>query len=215
MVARERINSTCTVFIMNTKYYARENCCGGFNSGAKDTVKEAVDYAIGQLAASGGSIFLKNIPLPGDVVSYGSHILIVADWKDGEGNWQRKFYSNDKCIDRVGDCPEKVSGTHTHANNTSEQQIFEWIPTVLGELFNADFNFEPLTKGATLRFYKKVNDAAYTLITNMVYSVTPTNKVVVVKADQKLTALKATLQSDEAEGASRDIKWDYYKEDWS
>ena len=104
MVARERINSTCTVFLMNTKYYARANCCGGFDSGAKDTPAEAVNYAIAQLTTPGGSIYLKDIEIPETLDSYGDNILIIeAAVRDGV--YDIRSYSNNKQIASMREGP--------------------------------------------------------------------------------------------------------------
>lgn len=103
MVVRERIVATCTVFLMNTKYYARENCCNGFDSGPKDTAKEAGDYAIGQLV-SGGLIVFKDIQVPDNLTSYGPDI-VIQEMAVRDGVYDIRWYSNDKQIASMRDGP--------------------------------------------------------------------------------------------------------------
>ena len=216
MVARERINSTCTVFEMNTKYYARENHCGGFNSGPKDTPKEAFDYAITELASSGGSIFAKNIPLPGDVISYGNHILIVAEWKDGEDKWQRDYYRNNTRLRELADpIAVLIDDTFSHPNSTDETDLKVWTiskPVVIHEL---TLDLSNLTENLTIRVYKKLNGEWRRLLGRTLSWQTSYDVAVPLGTISSITDVKITVQSASLEGASRDIPYSGWQEEWS
>jgi len=102
--------------------------------------------------------------------------------------------------------------THSHADNTNEQTIVELTPSVYTE-YKFQFDFTNLTQDATLKVYKKVKSTgSYVEFPNSRLTIGTEQRAGMesVKTATKI-ALKLTLTSSIAEGASRDVDFNYGK----
>lgn len=109
MVTIDRINSSYSVYYYATtsQYHGKCNECGGTDAGPSGSLATVVQAVIDLLeAGSGGSIFLKDLQIPGGI-TYGATILIIADYQ-GERAYYRnnaKLFSLEDLADLVVELP--------------------------------------------------------------------------------------------------------------
>ena len=99
-----------------------------------------------------------------------------------------------------------LEGTFSHPSGITEQTIVEVVLTKRTLVRTILIDLVNLTKGCTLRLYHKIDGTNYREVDDYAWDVAMCDGV---EIDSFMTdhAFKVTIQSDEAEGASRDIPY--------
>ena len=98
-----------------------------------------------------------------------------------------------------------VEGTHSHGNNTNEQDVIEIIANVKNVEVSLDMI--NLVQNTTIRVYEKVDGSTYRSMSQKVFPTDfPTNaKVVVINLNGKEIDQKITFQSGTVEGSTKNV----------
>ncbi len=100
---------------------------------------------------------------------------------------------------------DEISGTYSHPNVTTEQDVLEFLSLLNDIEVSLDMN--ALTQNTTVRVYEKVDGTTYRLASEKIFPTDfPSNiKDVIVNLNGKNIDMKITFQSAVLEGASRNI----------
>jgi len=106
--------------------------------------------------------------------------------------------------------PQKVSivtGTYSHANNTNEQTVSEYLALVGDIEISLDMN--NLAQNTTIRLYEKVDGTNYRNASEKIFPTDfPSNiKVVIINIIGKSRDAKITFQSGTGEGSSKNVAY--------
>jgi len=113
----------------------------------------------------------------------------------------------DSVAERIGRLAGmSLQGTKSHPSGTSEQTVVEVALTKRRKVWSILLDLVNLTKSATVRVYTKVVGASWTPLDSLDWN-TSMNDGVLFNAVVLDQDFKVTLQSVEAEGASRDITY--------
>jgi len=105
--------------------------------------------------------------------------------------------------------------TYTHQDNTDEQTMLELTPTVTTTYKNTFFDFTNLTQDATLKVYNKIDGTNYIELVGLRASIGSDQRAGLVMKDITVaSAIKWTLDSSIAEGATRAIDYRYFKQEY-
>lgn len=104
-----------------------------------------------------------------------------------------------------------VSGTHSHANNLLEQDIFERLVTKRTKVIGIILDLSALTQNATVRFYTKPDGTNYRAANPTTYTAGTDNPLFFIEAGLQCvnTDFRVTLQSAVLEGAVRNVPYRY------
>ena len=98
---------------------------------------------------------------------------------------------------------DKTTGTYSHANVTTEEDVLEFIG--LDELMEITFDMTTLTQNTTVRLKEKTDGTTYRIIESAIYPTEFDGNNVVIALNGKGRDMKVTFQSAVLEGAVRAI----------
>jgi len=113
----------------------------------------------------------------------------------------------------ISDLPTTVTveGTYAHTNGTTENDALVITLTNITKVDALLFDLVNLTKTSTVRVYIKVDGTNYRLAEPYLWTISDPDALV-INLPKHNHDMKVTLQSDVAEGASRNIPYSYVKE---
>lgn len=164
----------------------------------------------------------------GTMTEIGSTGVYYVQWTpDAAGVWMVRCYCSSpkfhKTLDyfvetgveaRLG-TTTVTSGTHSHSSGTTEQTIVEVTITTPTKLCNLFLDLVNLTKNATVRVYAKIDGTNYRALEGgqIDWIVASDDDGICYESLTIDKDVKFTLQSSEAEGASRNVPYRIVKEE--
>jgi len=197
-------------------YEAINGSTGKIDYGGSDDVgevdgadDEAVCQAVNDILTSGGTVILKEFEKPAGL-SISANRMFIVHYQGSV-----KIYTS-TASGKIGNTPQAVSDTFVLQNNTNEQDLLELTPTTITHLYNTYIDLNALTQNCTIKIYSKIDDTNYRIIPSMTLSGIPASqrKGLLLKDLWINTDFKITIQSAIAEGATRNIPYRYFKEEY-
>ena len=158
-------------------------------------------FALGNTTS--GTVYLYNLQ-HNTSLSVSSLQKVIQDYQN-----KTTYYTSTGSF-AIGDCPVSTTGTFTLTNGTTEQTIVTLTPTSVEQVTNFYLDMSALTQNCTMRVYINMTGVGYVEMTSMTLAVATGTKGLALKDMVIDTPWKLTIQSDFAEGASRNIPYEYF-----
>lgn len=105
----------------------------------------------------------------------------------------------------------RVSGTMTLTSGTSEQTVFTYSPgTLSAKIWGIWFDFSNLTQGCTVRTKFAIDGTNFRTVDNLGWQTIDSDGVLIDGRFVVNDDFRVTIQSTVAEGASREIPYEYF-----
>jgi hypothetical protein len=209
-----QVGSTYSLFMKDYSYiiahplgdntmYCLQNGTTGVLDAFKTNQTLIESYAVGNVTANGGSIFIKNIQW-NTSVTIPLHVSVVE-------SYQGIFtYRTSSSTQHIPDCPTDTNGTFILQSNTNEQTLLLWTGANLTGIIRLDnvwLDLSALTQNCTLQVYNKIDGSNFVLLPAFTQgNLNATSTGIVLHGPLTFdTDLKITITSTTAEGATRNI----------
>ena len=180
--------------------YRMKNGSDGQISYQSTNVTRVEQFALGNMTF--GTLYLKQVQ-HNSSLTVPANVMVIEDYQGV------LTYRTASMAQHIPACQTSVNSTFTLTSDTSEHTIVTLTPTGVEQVTNFYLDLSELTQNCTLKVWYTMG-GSFKEVTSMTLTVAAGSAILTLKDHVIDQPWKLTIQSTVAEGASRDIPYEYF-----